>query len=83
MWNVLVEALENAGFIMNYEWANLKKCTKSPICPQMKIYVFLDFYHLKSFKIGEKLCNILDLLIYSYEEKPMDERAVVKNDWSL
>ena len=31
----------------------------------MKIYVFLDFSHLKSFKIGAKLCNILDLLIYS------------------
>ena len=34
----------------------------------MKIYVFLDFSHLKSFKIGEKLCNILDLLIYSYKK---------------
>ena len=31
----------------------------------MKIYVFLDFSHLKSFKIDEKLCNIQDLLIYS------------------
>ena len=34
----------------------------------MKIYVFLDFSHLKSFKIDEKLCNILDLFIYSYIE---------------
>ena len=40
----------------------------------MKIYVFLDFSHLKSFKIGEKLCNILDLLIYSSKEKAVSEQ---------
>ena len=32
----------------------------------MKISVFLDFSHHKILKIGKKLCNILDLLIYSF-----------------
>ena len=31
----------------------------------MKIHVFLNFSHPKNFKTGKKLCNILDLLIYS------------------
>ena len=44
--------------------SKFEKMHKKSDLSQMKIYVFLDFSHLKSFKIDEKLCNILDLLIY-------------------
>lgn len=56
----------------------MKKCTKISICSQMKIHVFLDFSHPKSFKTSKKLCNILDLLIYSTLRQII--REVVKEE---